>query len=634
MPDVLLYLLIFLGGGFVGPGIRRLLPQPVQSFFDRSFQQISKLFTEVQVGKPTEGVILLVCVLASAIGLALIGRDEAQRSSFLFVTAVFILGMVCGPAIRKLLPTFSKKWLDAVYLWLSRFWQGRAETSEVKAGDLIGLAALAATAIAIFYGVRDASLQASKESLTSETRQLREQIVTHLERIRQQDERIRILAAEQKVPQLTRPGPDANLIGRHVDLAWEYKDHSRFVNYLVQYMQLSGGSSDVPGCGSVKAGQLSTYPATDPAGQRSRLPNVTSLELCPGTYYWRVLPVGFTTTSPSNFEAKLSDWSAFESFTVDSSIKQRIRRTGRIRVGTNFLQDTQFSRRGENGIPEGYDIDLITVIVEGCLALDEGATNTKRGPPVFNLDQCNKAVDAWVQNPTQAKDILKEVGKIKVDFVPITTFGGWPESLQKKEIDMFIGTATKAQAREQGDIRFSDGYYDFRTEVVVKANDPCNDVDCLVKIKSRVGVIQDTTNYKLAELLKEGTKDRVEVVPFLSFPALENALDEGDIRAMIIDSILADPMISDCDFRELPGLEKAHFAWQRYREYIGSQGHEKFGIAVALDSDDRGRRSDDTLLGELNKALGSRPIGRLKRMLENHFLKLAQPTSNCSTGGE
>lgn len=636
MLEVLFWLFIFLAGAFIGPAIRRLLPDPARTSLKKGFEQINGFYHGNFAGEaPIQGIFLASLVLILAAALIWFGTDESSRNMFLFTGGVLVLGMICGPGVRKLLPGISRKWLDAVYTWLSKFWAGRTEAPEIKAGDLIGLAALAATAIAIFYGVRDASLQATKESLTSETRQLREQVATQLEQIGQQGERIQTLETRQTVPQLIRPGADANLIGHHVDLAWEYRGHTSFVNYLVQFMRLPtavNAANTDPRCQDVQTGTLlKLYPATDPGGRRSRLPYEIGKELCPGTYYWRVLPVGFTNTSPSDLQARLSDWSAFASFTVYSTIKERIFENSEVLVGTNFVQDTQFSRRGFNGRAEGYDIDLITLIVEGCLDPGKKIPNNDKAPsyttPIYNHDRCSSAVTTYLQhcendqNQITVEEMLNGVKKLNARIVPITDFGDWAGRLQKKEIDMFIGTATKAEAREQGDIRFSAGYFSYRTMVVVKANDPCDKIACLVGSSIRIGVIQGTTNHKLAELLKEETKDRMEIVPFPSFPALENALDDGDVRAIIIDSILTEPMIAAGDFRDLPGIEKEK-AWTRYmNEYIHGEDKEEFGVAIALDSDDRGHKSEDTLLGQFDKALQSKEIDEFKACLSRRFLE-------------
>ena len=102
-----------------------------------------------------------------------------------------------------------------------------------------------------------------------------------------------------------------------------------------------------------------------------------------------------------------------------------------------------------------------------------------------------------------------------------------------------------------------------------------------------VGVVENSTNDWLGtELASENIKGHVmSVVAFKSLPALEAALDRGEVDGAVLD----DPVGTSLDgMQEVAGIKKLG-AWSRYQDRLGAREGETFGIAVAADA---GREAD------------------------------------------
>jgi len=537
-----------------------------------------------------------------------------------------LIGTIFSSRFKRAFPPRIMDWAHRVGPWTARVWKSKAATEDATFRDLLVLAGFFVTALTIFFGLRETRIQATRDYLEIESRRLHEVVAAQQQQIHEHLDTIKTLEAEQQVPQLKKPTRDAQIIGQHVDLEWEYKGHNEFTNYMIQVVRLSDRTQSPPqAIGSSESefdqSMSEPFPATDPGGKRSRFPpEIGGLRSLPaGTYYWRVVPVDFSITPGEDLNrSKIADWSAFSSFTVYPTIKQRIVATHKVLVGTNFVQDTAFSRRAKNGEAEGFDMDLIRVIVEGCLDRDE-----QKGV-AYNETRCKNAVDKYIVNyekspPNKFERIASVLGdpkQLKLEIRPIADWKEWLGMLQRKEIDMFIGSATRAKSRERGDVEFTPGYYKYDTVMLVKENEPAPDIAALARKGMKVGVIEGTTNHWLANLLlsEVDLKAGMRIIPFNSFPALDGALDRGDVDAVIVDNTLAAGLTG---LKELHGL-RSYPAWNKYMEndqYIGYPA-EEFAVAIAHDA-----RKDEgvALLEQVKLALQGDPIKKLLVTLKQEY---------------
>jgi ABC-type amino acid transport substrate-binding protein len=437
---------------------------------------------------------------------------------------------------------------------------------------------------------------------------LNEQEATLEQRIEVAERIQRLNALDDAAPHPKEVVKDQSFIGGHVNVAWDYKagEVNKSLGYEVELYRNRLDGVRPTGC---PVSDNDTTPeafwkgcpgpiyfvATDPTSMTSRIPADVSQILSPGMYSWRVAPVGINSRLRSS---DALEWSAFGSFTVDRSILERIRRTNRIRVGTNFAQDSPFSRLGNEGEELGFDIELVRTLIEGCTELRNDGIG-------YDPASCNR----YLSTRDHPKPSCTG-HNLCVQFVPIGKWGDWKSRLSSKDIEVFVGGITKADAREGKGIRFTDGYltYDSR---LYKRPESVNDrttIGAWMRVPRTIGVIADSTNEKLLDtLIGAGTfstlseKSKISVS---SFPELEHALDNGTVDGIIID----DTFVSQDDSWVTVDIPRDSQAWKVYVQTFifaspqaNLQTHEQIAVATVWD----GPQSTNSLLTAINDALRS-----------------------------
>jgi hypothetical protein len=153
-------------------------------------------------------------------------------------------------------------------------------------------------------------------------------------------------------------------------------------------------------------------------------------------------------------------------------------------------------------------------------------------------------------------------------------------ALARKEIDVFIGSVTKAVERENDKVLFTDGYYPFASALYVHSIRERERFSQWTKVPRLLGVIQDSTNHWLASALASDSEfeTKLSVVTFPSYSTLKEAFERQQVDGVLVDSVLGEDMP---DAVEVDGLDKTE-AWKEYHERIGYK-EEEFAIAVASD---------------------------------------------------
>jgi ABC-type amino acid transport substrate-binding protein len=472
--------------------------------------------------------------------------------------------------------------------------------------------------------------------------------------IRDQRRTIAELTFDEEAPQLLRPSVDEHIIGDHVDFEWQYGHHNDSSEYLLQLILIptpgkesitenakgngpqsvpvspnrpsTRWQSAVPQAGStgdivefsrkdnLQAWLLSGRPCTivvsDSTNQRSRFPQfpVESSNLPDGRYIWRVA-FGTLTSNLGGTQDCIDDqenrnWSSYGGFTIYSSRRKRINTTRRILVGTTFSQSLSFTRIGSSGIPEGFDLDLATFLVN-CLAQDPSGTLE------YIPSRC-------------APTSVRRTGEFEGDgltgpvaeIVPIRSRTEAMDRLQSKDIDLYIGSCTKAVARERDDVRFTKGYLRYKTELLVRKGEECETLKCLDGKNASVGTIAGSSSMWLANAVKKADRlQHLKVVPYATVPELDRNFEQGNVTAVIVDGTIKTRMrISD--LRALHDLQQSS-GWQKYLgEYIGD-GKEQFGIAVGTDPNGNDRGTE--LLDQVDRALQGEPSRRQMQRLFEHY---------------
>jgi hypothetical protein len=159
-------------------------------------------------------------------------------------------------------------------------------------------------------------------------------------------------------------------------------------------------------------------------------------------------------------------------------------------------------------------------------------------------------------------------------------------AVRRKEVDVFIGAVTKAAEREKEGLRFTDGYYTFRSALYAHDRQSLED---WAQIPRSIGVIANSTNHWLATALSGEASfgSNLTITAFPSYWALKNSFEDREIDGLLIDSVLGNELLQTKDVGsatshyKLTGLEQTS-AWQEYYKRLGYES-EEFAIAIASE---------------------------------------------------
>jgi ABC-type amino acid transport substrate-binding protein len=461
------------------------------------------------------------------------------------------------------------------------------------------------------------SLSSQVVSNEDQARSLKEQVATLQEQLSDTLAANQLDAAETSVPHPTIQDRDSQTVGDHTNVSWIYNNQvsGKYINFELELVNLGIDCDELTD--PLECGHPIRFITSDGINHTSRIPTELKGKIPAGTYAWRVAPVPTGTVISKDADKddlnRLSDWSNFGAFTIHRSLLERIRTTRVVRVGTNLEQDTRFSRRQHDGNAVGFDISLIHALIENCLDAPRATLSLR-----FDRAKCADFVKMHstpeaVAAPPASCSVSTPVC---VKLVPIQKWGDWQSALKRKEIDLFIGAVTAASFRERTGILFTPGYLKYETHLYGHALDAVAahfEMQSWLSTKREVGVIESSTNEYLLDQLclrdllcddstpkKKGLDVRLHKHTFSSFPAMEHAMDRGEVDGVIIDETFVD----HDDWKVLGGIQTTA-AWKYYIEnYLGTPGGEKVAIAVAVEQDrsQEALRHDD-LYSALREAL-------------------------------
>jgi hypothetical protein len=197
--------------------------------------------------------------------------------------------------------------------------------------------------------------------------------------------------------------------------------------------------------------------------------------------------------------------------------------------------------------------------------------------------------------------------RLCVQFVPVGRWGDWKSRLSSKDIDLFVGGITRADAREGKGIQFTTGYLTYGSRLY-KRPDRINErttIEAWTRIPRKVGVIADSTNEVLLDKLiasgafRDLSKSRP---PIGSFPELERALDSGSVDGIIIDDTFV-PKDDNWVAVEIPDDSRGRKAYLNEFIQISSNSQTRIREQIAIATVWDAPHADNSLLTALNQAL-------------------------------
>lgn len=488
--------------------------------------------------------------------------------------------------------------------WINSLRKTSVDKQGAKFSDFVSMTNLSMSLLVLAFGWFNIVLQTRKAELEQASRDLQDHILSVQKLVEEKHQEVSRSLTNNEEVRLQTPPRDDYLIGSHVDLAWSNPKHLHLSSYAVEVSrkQQAGLKEFIPGnlndsC-SLDRHRSCTFVATDPAGERAQLDD--RFGALAGEYLWRVAPVDRSFTEAPVQQHQLGNWSEYSSFSIYPNISARLQHTHAVRVGTIFSQDPRFSSSGLNGKPAGRDMDLIRILVEQCLNIRND------GSVEYNEATCNTGVDDYILNSRYLQG--QRAGQLRVDVVPQSDIGQGLEALQKKDLDVYIGSLTKAKTRESNDVAFTDGYYVFQSRLYARG--PADQATFTRWRKGRrsIGVIDNSSNALLANLLaEEDDKRELTVVYFDSFPALENAFDREDVSAILVDDVRGEQLRrSIAGVVEINGLDNTA-AWERFHSDPGYLGYETEEFGIATVTDVPVERTATTVKGLLREAVCEGP---------------------------
>lgn len=429
----------------------------------------------------------------------------------------------------------------------------------------------------------------------------------------------RLLArSEQNMPHPTLPDRDARFIGGHVTVSWSYANDQaqKYIAYEVEltpfelferYPPAVDAGSECERFIHPTIGRPFSFVATDPENRSTRIPPISECTLRPGRYLWRVAAAPPGAAVQEDDLKRLSQWSGYARFTLDASVNSRIVRTQLVRVGVNLEQGSFLARPESNGQVNGVEMHLVRWLIGNCLSIKAGRLFESCTGSPFPISR--QGIDPICPAPGSADNVCAE-------FVETHKWENWETALSRKEIDIFVGSVTRARYREREGVGFSRGYLTYRTRLYTHRSDRAQSLTSWLSLKRTVGVIKGTSNETLLEAIRAhlpiaGLRDKIRVQSFASFPQMEDAMDLGQIDGVLIDEIFVERENWTPLADAIPPA-----AW---RNYQGSfLGHEQEQIAIAVAQEDAAN-SGPSLLSLINDALAGRVTHRYMSSLCHNF---------------
>jgi ABC-type amino acid transport substrate-binding protein len=342
------------------------------------------------------------------------------------------------------------------------------------------------------------------------------------------------------------PVNGSKLVGHFVILQWE--ENGKSASTRARSTQAESLTSDLSFRGDIPPhpnyivevlrpdGMEDRFVASNPQSKNTRYPVSLEAPIKPGKYLWRVVPGDIQ----EKREVLAGNWSGYYRFEIYPSVLERIKETKKVLVGVSYIQDSNFMRRDEFGEAWGFDAELMKAIAHGM----------KKYP---DFEQLGETADY--------KD-YPSIGNVL------------DQGLRTGEVDLALGSITKASFREERGIKFSKGYVESKLALVSAKPIPAADKAKVPGKTSKVGVVKETINVDAAEALAK--KYEFAVVKEPSFQDLVKNLEYGALDFILIDDTLAKPLtptfseVKHYDVRELG---------EPYRKRLG---YDKEEYAVAI----------------------------------------------------
>jgi ABC-type amino acid transport substrate-binding protein len=500
--------------------------------------------------------------------------------------------------------------------WTDHLISYPGEEKTATFGDLVLFVTLWIIAFTLWFIFSQGSEERFKEQLG----EANEKVLSLQGNLRDQQNLLQEVRQKVTFPLPVLPRADEQIIGTHVDLQWESKQEIPGQDYVIEVTMIAENAGKVP------AGKACMYRATEPSSHRSRYPIDPGDVVRSGIYIWRVAAGSLRTTRHDDLcpsDERIRGWSGYSKFTIYGTQEERLLATGEVLVGTSFNPSTPFGRQGADGSSVGFEIDLIRTILEECV-VRMSDTGGKQEPRIrYDPHRCRDKIglitgaisEPAANRPPSACE--RSDCALHSRFIELGSGDDWQDKMQRRNLDLYVGTLTRAKEREHGNTHFAAGYLAYESELLTNTGEEGSEIEEVSTNSEEIGVIENSTNQWLAEALHD-QYSKLSVHRFPSFAALESAFEQREVGLAVVDGVVVQRMGGNRTV--VNGLQKTR-AWGRYMARIGYPT-EKFGFAVADDTqgnDGASNRNTSELRTAINDALEDKPIREMINYLFQRY---------------
>ena len=411
-----------------------------------------------------------------------------------------------------------------------------------------------------------ANLKSEKENVNTQLKQKKienDELSYEYEKLKKSYSEI---GKTRKIPILASPVNRYPIIGRHITFSWKYSTDPGFQNLILELVKIEGNETKERRFQIPEPGKESTL---------FEFPEGIS-----GEFFWRI-----GTGELLNDQEGTRLWSRFGSFSVYPSVRDKIKKTKSLTVGTmaKFLSyDHPMDCEGK---PISYDFDFVR----------------------------------WIGGELSAKLGLERNIIIRQKYLKWEG-GGLYKGVINGDVDIAIASITKSKKREKNNpgLVFTVGYRDNNQTFIRKKKKGDNpDMNVLIKdiegIKKllngkTVTAQKETINMEVANLLFDSGKFGLKKVQegYSSYADVMHAVHQGKVDYGIIDSVrwnsVAHPELENLNIDLNPFLQK-------FYETLGTD-HEQYAIAASA------KLCNKSFVNLLNKIIDSDDGKKMRSYLQ------------------
>jgi ABC-type amino acid transport substrate-binding protein len=350
-------------------------------------------------------------------------------------------------------------------------------------------------------------------------------------------------------PILLYPKDDQIVIANEIIFEWSYKSE-QIPHFIIEITRFTPSGL-----------KYATYSVLQPQNRIFHMPISGDGDV--GQYLWRVRP-GLLL---EDHKVETGPWSAYQSFWVFTSVKQKIEHMRTMTVGMYPSFNDKFNLAVAGGKYEGLSVDLAHFIA-------------------------SELTTRWPKIDPDTKE------QIRVEIISFA-FQDLLSELSKNSVDMVISSMTAGKKREtEFGVLFSKGYFVTHQMLLTNQLTYNHGLNLYDNIRNkRIGAMKGTTNERVAYYLADTCKCGLVVKPdYQELIGSKSALFKQEIDLLLADDIWETGQANLAAFNQFgPAIDE-----QLSEFYVSEYGRSQNEYGIAFS-----KKGGDEILQVINEILDS-----------------------------